>query len=597
MPRAGSPSRRHGACGPFRPRRFLRRDGCSRRGSGRLRLCGWCASGAGLHPVSGFGWPVPAFRDEVREAVVDADLVLERLRVHEVVVEGAEEHTVEHVGAAVVAVPPLDVVRLGPRGRCGAAGVGAAAEPDDQGLALRGVKRRSVRPSTRGSPLSPVTSRRMPPAQVRRSTEGIESRAATPSMLPQPRPAWRSASVVVTMTSWPGLVGPAFASSEADMPAFSSARIVSKSNWALLRRSPSVSRQPDSRSSLSSQSSRCQFTPRRTLFNAARRTAASSAGREAPEGGHAVEPFAAQGEGPLAVLLVLVGLGAVGIEIGAPRVGVDPEQLGADLAGDLGERGLGDRQLLAIRSAPDGLQGLHDDPRGLEADLAGLHRGGDLGVAAGHLVAGQREPRLQRGAEADASLRLPEADPSEVGDEVRAVLPPARERETPLTAGRMRAHLDLRGSGDPTRVDEAAERLPRLRLRHELVIRAGAEPGHRGERSGQCRACRRRCFHTRSAPQGYDTAWRPTRGSVDTSPARRPRHPGPIGCPGVATRGDFRSREVATSGNPRMRTLRTDEGQGRATAIACRSPRTNPSGCSQAPKWPPAGCSSQTRTS
>ncbi len=52
--------------------------------------------------------------------------------------------------------------------------------------------------------------------------------------------------MVVTMTSWPGFVGPAFASSEADMPAFSSAMIVSKSNWALLRRSPSVSRQPDS---------------------------------------------------------------------------------------------------------------------------------------------------------------------------------------------------------------------------------------------------------------------------------------------------------------------------------------------------------------
>ena len=241
-------------------------------------MCRWCASWAGLHPVPGFGRPVPAFGDEVGEAVVYPDLLLERARVHEVVVERAEQHAVEHVGAAVVAVPPLDVVGLGPRGGCGAAGVGAAAVPDDEGLALRGGEEPLGRPSTRGSPSSPVTSRRMPPAQASRSTEGIESRAAMPSMLPPPRPAWRSASVVVTMTSWPGFVGPAFASSEADMPAFSSAMIVSKSNWALLRRSPSVSRQPDSRSSLSSQSSRCQFTPRRTLFSAARSTAASSAG-------------------------------------------------------------------------------------------------------------------------------------------------------------------------------------------------------------------------------------------------------------------------------------------------------------------------------
>ena len=150
------------------------------------------------------------------------------------------------------------------------------------------------------------------------------------------------------MTSWPGFIGPAFASSDADMPAFSSAITVSKSNWALLRRSP---RSP----AIGLEVLRVVAVlalPVHPAAHAVQRGADDGGvlgGGEAAERGHPVEPFAAEGEGALAVLLVLVGLGAVGVEVGPPRVGMDPEQLGPDLAGDLGERRLGDRQLLAIR--------------------------------------------------------------------------------------------------------------------------------------------------------------------------------------------------------------------------------------------------------
>src|SRR5438445_629850 len=83
-----------------------------------------------------FQWcPSPPFRHEVRRVFVDPDLPLVA-RVDEVVVERAQQDAVLNVASSVVAFPPVDVVRLGPCDRCGAAGECATTIPSRQSAAL-----------------------------------------------------------------------------------------------------------------------------------------------------------------------------------------------------------------------------------------------------------------------------------------------------------------------------------------------------------------------------------------------------------------------------------------------------------------------------